>query len=670
MITVNRSDGVKRKYRGKFLIMCDNIFSGEDVTLTYPNFWNELLLIKPYYSYVESEIMKLDQESLTRCKKNLNTLMLHCVEALNDENGYKIIHSVQTISVVLFSLFKKLSEYNINHDLLDVLFGVDSVEEKMTNLIKHSNAFITGEYPSSLKASFIQMYLIIATGMGNMDENLLIKYMMNSTVFESLIELLKDKTSRNHHGHSIILILMLLVNYKKHKSTNPFIVKLSILDDELALNGYGQVISSTLSDFCRKFPLLNVCVEGSWFSSLTNIIGNIFVGEEETKWQHIQDNNSALLALYEAIHLNRNFMTTLAYTQNEETFPVYQKDTANQNASEFQTLEVTTQPSNLLAIFFQYCSIIMHATPTDRVNNNVKLCFLILNCISEDQYANSLMHDANLVFKVPLYKISINHRKYGTSMSFSQPLAATLIDIMIDFISSHMVKKFNLELYSQCLGILLRILYYQKRSCIRLNYEWIKLWTVLINLIKFLTLHENHLAKKMNIFSLATEVVKILNIFITYGDTFLFSSSAYDKLFYEIIRMKMIFINLHAMGLRYSNCEHYKYKESAAKLTNALVNIRDILDHFSPKINEWLVRQNISTPSENQIMAIIIEHYDSLTLKLQENLDHFERYSEHDTYSEFFSNLVSNMITATRLSINIEEVDCQSIFKDCSPNNQ
>lgn len=667
MITGNRSDTVKRKYRGKFLIMCDNIFSGEDVTLTYPNFWNEFLLIKPYYSYVESEIMKLDQESLTRCKKNLNILMSHCVDALNDENGYKIIHSVQTISVVLFSLFKKLSEESVSLDLLEVLFGVDGVDEKMTNLIKHANSFLNGEYPPSLKASFIQLYLIIATGMDDMDQNLLIKFMMNSTVFESLIQLLKDKTSRTHHGHSVILILMLLVNYKKHESANPFIVKLSILDDELALNGYGQVISSTLSDFCRKFPLMNVCVEGSWFSSLTNIIGNIFVGEEEAKWQHIHENNSALLALYEAIHLNRNFMTTLAYTQNDESFPLYQKDTANQNAAEFQTLEVTTQPSNLLAIFFQYCSIIMHATPTERVNCNVKLCFLILNCISEDQYANSLMHDANLVFKVPLYKISINHRKYGTSMSFSQPLAATLIDIMIDFISSHMVKKFPLELYSQCLGILLRILYYQKRSCIRLNYEWIKLWTVLINLTKFLTLHENHLAKKMNIFSLATEVVKILNIFITYGDTFLFSSSAYDKLFYEIIRMKMIFINLHAMGLRYSNCENYEYKESAAKLTNALVNIRDILDHFSPKINEWLVRQNISTPSENQIMAIIIEHYDSLTLKLQENLDHFDRYSEHHT-SEFFGNLLSSMITATRLSINIEEVDCQSIFKDCTTN--
>ena len=50
-----------------------------------------------------------------------------------------------------------------------------------------------------------------------------------------------------------MLLLTLLVNYRKHERANPYIVKLSILDDELALNGYGQVISSSLMEFCRQF---------------------------------------------------------------------------------------------------------------------------------------------------------------------------------------------------------------------------------------------------------------------------------------------------------------------------------------------------------------------------------------------------------------------------------
>lgn len=34
---------------------------------------------------------------------------------------------------------------------------------------------------------------------------------------------------------------MLMVNYRKHEMTNPYTVNLSLLDDELILNGYGQV---------------------------------------------------------------------------------------------------------------------------------------------------------------------------------------------------------------------------------------------------------------------------------------------------------------------------------------------------------------------------------------------------------------------------------------------
>jgi hypothetical protein len=43
-------------------------------------------------------------------------------------------------------------------------------------------------------------------------------------------------------------------------------------------------------------------------------------------------------------------------------------------------------------------------------------------------------------------------------------------------------------------------------------------------------------------------------------------------------------------------------------------------------------------------MAIIIQNYDTLTLKLEDNLDQFDRYSENPKHFEFFSSLVCIII--------------------------
>ncbi|XP_011496026.1 PREDICTED: UPF0668 protein C10orf76 homolog [Ceratosolen solmsi marchali] len=656
----------KKENKVEFITMYEKIFRGDDITITNFNFWNELSLTEPVVSYIENKIKQLNKESLIQCKKNINLLVSHCIDALCDENVYRIVYSVQTLSILLFSLYKR-ANHNENEaiDFLDMTFGYENIEEKMNTFLQNTNIFLTGEYPSNLKNICVNLFIIIATGLDNINQNVLLYYIMSSNIFELLIELLRDTNSRTQHGFQIVVILTLLVNYRKHESVNPFIVKLSILDDELALNGYGQIISSFLSTFCKQFTQLKSDMQSSWLNSFTGIVGNRLINDEEIKSQQIRENNALLLALYEATHLNRNFVTTLAYTQSETTSSSVLNNTLTTKKliMGFQINDITTQPFNLLAIFFQYCSIVIQDTQTETISYNVKLCFLILNCISEDQYANSLMHDDNLAFRVQLYKMPMQ-RKFNNSIASSQPLAATLLDLIVKFITSNMIKKFPIDLYHQCIGILLRILCYQKRCRVRLNYQWTKLWTVLINLLKFLSSNESFLIKQINIFSLASEVVNILNIFITYGDMFLLSPNTYDEFFYEIIRMKSIFIDLNALALRYSHNEIYEHKESAMKLTSSLINLRDICNHFPLKISEWLTKENISTPTESQIMAIIIQNYDTLTLKLEDNLDQFERYSESQKHFEFFSSLVKNIIKTARKSINLCSKDAESILQN------
>lgn len=64
--------------------------------------------------------------------------------------------------------------------------------------------------------------------------------------------------------------------------------------------------------------------------------------------------------------------------------------------------------------------------------NNVKLCFIVLTCITEDQYANSMMHDFHLVFRVQLLRAPMRHRQ-PLKENVPQPLAVSLLGWILSF---------------------------------------------------------------------------------------------------------------------------------------------------------------------------------------------------------------------------------------------
>lgn len=215
----------------------------------------------------------------------------------------------------------------------------------------------------------------------------------------------------------------------------------------------------------------------------------------------------------------------------------------------------------------------MQDTRSEAAYHSTKLCFLILTCVAEDEYANSLMHDLGLTFRVPLHRLPMRHRKTLTDKTPPfRPLVCGLLglytiflvcsdlsaifiesllisDLIIEFILSHLMKKFPHELYELALGVVLRVLCHQKRCRLRLSLcPWKELWAALIGLFRFLHSNDSALIRKFDLFALATQAVNILNLFITFGDTFLPSPQSYDDLYYEIIRVHNVFDNLHAMG--------------------------------------------------------------------------------------------------------------------------
>ncbi|XP_053604682.1 armadillo-like helical domain-containing protein 3 isoform X2 [Plodia interpunctella] len=639
MATRKRSgSGSKRHLKEKVVQIYESFFRGEDLTSDNPTFWDEFFLLKPKIPQLEAEILKLSAEQLINMKESINLLVSQCIEMLGQEHHIRLVYALQTLSAVLVTMYQRMGQ-DPNLNIKEILIGTDNANVKMQKLFEHCSTILSGDVPDSLKSMVLKLLLVIATGLDNIDDNPLVEYLMMNSLFEPLVQLLCTSTERQQHGYDVVLLLMCLVNYKKQESANPYVVKLSILDDELALNGYGQVITTSLNDFVMStFGGMQGGGGGGWLSSLTSMVGGIFLTSDDTQPVVRGQRNSGcecgmLLSLYEAAHLNRNFMTTLAHSSSAAassappsppaTLPPHQTPP---NLSQIQALD-NEQPTNLLVTFFQYCSIVMADTRSEASLNKCSLCFIILTCIVEEQFANSIMHDQNLTFKVQLYRLPMRHRKIVPEEPPSQPLASTLIDLLVEFMMCHLLKKFPGSLYQQCCGVLVRVLSYQKRARVRLVRDWRPLWAALIALLKFLVANEAALLRRHNIFLVQQQVVNIFNLFITFGDTFLPTPASYDQLYYELIRMHQVFDNLFYMALRYSTGDG-EFKAEALRLANCLVNVRAIIQHFTPKIDGWLADQSLSTPTEHQILEVVRKNYDSLILKLQEGLESYERYSE------------------------------------------
>ena len=53
-------------------------------------------------------------------------------------------------------------------------------------------------------------------------------------------------------------------------------------------------------------------------------------------------------------------------------------------------------------------------------------------------------------------------------------------------------------------------------------------------------------------------------------------------------------------ALRYTTTDG-QWKESAIRLTNTMVNVHAIINHFGPKIESWTTTHNLSSLTEEQV---------------------------------------------------------------------
>uniref|UniRef100_A0A671TNV2 Armadillo like helical domain containing 3 n=1 Tax=Sparus aurata TaxID=8175 RepID=A0A671TNV2_SPAAU len=664
---LRRTSSSKKPLKEKVVLMYDEIFAKEDPAKNNPRFWDELFLMKVNLEYLESKLESVDGEEVQRIQDNINSLFHHCVQALGEEHQIKVVNALQVTEAQEDHIDSHRQVTVLNSGRVYSCHGFFLFLSQ--DLMERLDSLLCGDGSESLKSLCLKLLLCLVTVTDNISQNTILEYVMINSIFEAILQILSEVSSRGQHGYDAVVLLALLVNYRKYESVNPYIVKLSIVDDE-----------PTLDNNVQQYKDKEEENQGGFFSTLTSMVGSMFIADADEKLS-VQTNEAILLALYEAVHLNRNFITVLAQSHPEmdiaatpitptPTTPTTPLGTTPPSLDMMNNPELPLDPnlqtSNLLITFLKYASIVMQDTKDEHRLNSARLCLIILTCIAEDQYADAFLHDDNMNFRVNLHRMPMRHRKKAADKNIpSRPLVCAVLDLMVEFIVTHMMKEFPMDLYLRCVQIIHKLLCYQKKCRIRLHYTWRELWSALINLLKFLLSNETTLLAKHNIFYLALLVVNLFNMFITYGDTFLPTSNSYDELYYEIVRMHQVLDNLYCMVLRVST-NTGQWKEAASKVTHALVNVRAIINHFNPKIESYAAVNHISQLSEEQVLEVVRSNYDTLTLKLQDGLDQFERYSEQPKEAAFFKELVRSISLNVRKNVSLNTLSQDVLLKEFS----
>lgn len=238
MATRKRSGSGSKRPKEKVVYIYELLLHGANADQNKQNFWDEFFLLQPNTEAFESELQKLDSSKLCAAKSNLLLLLEKCVDIM-DVNDVKRTHNALiTLSILTYTMFKKYS--NSEDGSVENMFAefrLCDVEEHIKKLVEKIKELIICDNSDTLRFYCLKLLFIVGSGTDNLDDNLLLEYIMSNNLFDSLKKVLSDSTARLEHGHDIVILLALLVNYRKHDATNPYVVKLSLLDDELALHG-------------------------------------------------------------------------------------------------------------------------------------------------------------------------------------------------------------------------------------------------------------------------------------------------------------------------------------------------------------------------------------------------------------------------------------------------
>jgi len=225
-----------------------------------------------------------------------------------------------------------------------------------------------------------------------------------------------------------------------------------------------------------------------------------------------------------------------------------------------------------------------------------------------------------------------------------RPLAAALLDTMMDGINHSLRRRLDVGLYTLCVGITLRILSYMSRTKTRLAYHWAELFRSLLSLIRFLTTYTADVKDLPNVGTLLDHVVNVLALALSAGESFLPTPAAYDDLFYKVVETGDVLVKFRDnFGLGSRN-------------SNSIDTLVSVSTHYKQMLADGGgggAKKGRQQLTSLQVAEVIKQGYETLSIQATEGLDRWERFREADERT-LLKKMAREAVGDVRLSVEVD----------------
>lgn len=307
-----------------------------------------------------------------------------------------------------------------------------------------------------------------------------------------------------------------------------------------------------------------------------------------------QQEAAILLSVYDFIQSNKTVGLQLVSNIGDEKHPKYGL-------------------SGLLS-FSSY--LFQHAHRSARAALYAHLVLIILQIVVEDAQLTKRLAETST--SVRLCRQRAPHLPITKS---DRPLAAILIDVMVDCINHNLRTKLDVGLYASLIAVLIRLLSFMTKNRTRLAYHWPELWRALLSFVRFLTQYAEQLKGLLHIETVLHRLVDLLTLCLTQGESFVQDSGAMDDLFYKIVESSAQLAAFRGA---------YQLKKSS--VADNMATLVGVSEHFKDSLDAANGKSKNVSPQE--VMRAIKSGYETLAINAREGTDQWHAYRESDHKAE------------------------------------